>query len=387
MSGALNDRALDAFSRAFGGAPDFVARAPGRVNLIGEHTDYNDGFVLPLAISVETRIAARARDDGAVRLAAADYGGALDEFLLAAPIAPSAQLWANYVRGVIDGMQRAGFAFAGADLAIAGDIPQGAGLSSSASLEVATAIAVARLAGDTAPDLTALARIAQAAESDFVGCKCGIMDQLVSTRAREGAALLIDCRTLECRPCPAPAGAAILIVHSGVTRGLVDGAYNERRRQCEAAAAALGVAALRDADEAMLAAHQSRLDKLAFRRARHVVSENRRTLDAAASFAGGDLETLGRLMAASHASMRDDFEITTPEVDRLAALMREIIGGRGGARMTGGGFGGCVVGILPEIDAEDAAAEIDRRYRRPDGKPALILIERPAGGAGVVQTA
>lgn len=387
MSEALQGRALDAFARAFGGAPDFVARAPGRVNLIGEHTDYNDGFVLPLAISVETRIAARARRDGAVRLAAADYGGALDEFSLSAPIMRSAHLWANYVRGVVDGMRRAGFAFAGADLAIAGDIPQGAGLSSSASLEVATAVALARLAGEATPDMTAIAQIAQAAEVDFVGCKCGIMDQLVSARAREGAALLIDCRTLECRPCPAPPGVAILIVHSGVSRGLVDGAYNERRRQCEAAARALGVPALRDADAAMLAAQEARMDKLAFRRARHVVSENRRTLDAAAAFAAGDLELLGRLMAASHASMRDDFEITTPDVDRLAALMRKIIGAKGGVRMTGGGFGGCVVGVLAAGDAADAAAEIDRRHRRPDGKPTLILIERPAGGAGVVQTA
>lgn len=387
MSEALQGRALDAFARAFGGAPDFVARAPGRVNLIGEHTDYNDGFVLPLAISVETRIAARARRDGAVRLAAADYGGALDAFSLSAPIGRSAQPWANYVRGVVDGMRRAGFAIAGADLAIAGDIPQGAGLSSSASLEVATAVALARLAGQARPDMTAIAQIAQAAEVDFVGCKCGIMDQLVSARAREGAALLIDCRTLDCRPCPAPEGVAILIVHSGVSRGLVDGAYNERRRQCEAAARALGVPALRDADAAMLAAQEARMDKLAFRRARHVVGENRRTLDAAASFAAGDLLSLGRLMAASHASMRDDFEITTPDVDRLAALMREIIGAKGGARMTGGGFGGCVVGVLAAGDAADAAAEIDRRHIRPDGKPALILIERPAGGAGVVQAA
>ncbi|HBK91127.1 MAG TPA: galactokinase [Parvularcula sp.] len=384
MSGALSDRALDAFSRAFGGAPDFVARAPGRVNLIGEHTDYNEDIVLPLAISVETRIAARARRDGVVRLAAADYGGALDEFRLAAPIDSSAHLWANYVRGVIDGMRRAGFDFTGADLAIAGDIPQGAGLSSSASLEVATAVAVARLAGDAAPDMTALARIAQAAECDFVGCKCGIMDQLVSACGVEGAALLIDCRSLAFRPVLVPEDLAIMIVHSGVIHGHVEGEYNERRRQCEEAASALGVAKLREADEAILARGERRLDPTAFRRARHVITENRRTFEAAEALAKNSLRRLGRLMRESHQSMRDDFEITTPDIDRLAALMNAVLGENGGARMTGGGFGGAVVAIAPRPTVANLAREVSAGYRRPDGKPTEVIIQRPAAGGSCV---
>ena len=247
---ALHAHVTATFAAHFGSAPTLVARAPGRVNLIGEHTDYNDGFVLPCAIGPATMVAASKRADREVHVIAADFGGASDRFDLGA-ILHSERGWANYVRGMIDALQKAGFALSGANLAIAGNLPKGAGLSSSASLEVAVGQAMLALAG-TNIDRTRLAQIAQAAECDFVGTKCGIMDQLISAQGKAGHALLIDCRSLQLTDVPIPDQVAIMIVHSGVTRGLVDGHYNERRRQCESAAAAMDVAALRDADLAML---------------------------------------------------------------------------------------------------------------------------------------
>ena len=388
MSAAVDARVRARFRSAFGGSPDLVARAPGRVNLMGEHTDYNDGFVLPCAIGFETRVAARARSDGVCRVAAADLGEAVDIFDVRGDIAPSrAHPWSNYIRGVVVEMRRAGYRVDGADLAVAGDVPQGAGLSSSAALEIAAALALAALSGRGDADRTDIARICQRAENDFVGCKCGVMDQLVSARAVEGAALLIDCRTFACRPAPAPNNAAIIIVHSGVTHDHAEGKYNERRRQCELASAALGVAKLRDADEIRLSSYKSKLDPIVFRRARHVITENIRALDAAIAFAGNDLKTLGRLMRASHLSMRDDFEITTPDIDRLADLLNAVIGANGGARMTGGGFGGAVVAVAPNEAVSEIAQEVSLSYRRPDGKVTEVLIQTPAPGATITMGA
>ncbi len=385
MTSDVSIRVREAFARSFGSSPDVVARAPGRVNLIGEHTDYNDGFVLPCAIGFETQVAVRARGDGVVRIAAADFGGAIDEFRVDAPIVRSQRNpWADYVRGVIREMRRGGFGFAGGDLSVAGDVPQGAGLSSSASLEVATALAVAACAGRPDADRTMLAKIGQRAENDFVGCNCGIMDQLVSAQGVEGAALLIDCRSLDFTPVRAPDHLAILIVHSGVVHGHAAGHYNDRRRQCDAAAAALGVRRLRDADEQMLVRRADTLDPVAFRRARHVITENARTELAARAFGAGDLNTLGGLMRASHQSMRDDFEITTPDVDRLAFLLNEAIGDEGGARMTGGGFGGAVVALAHRSRAAELAASIEGAYQRPDGQPTKALVQKPVSGAALM---
>lgn len=386
MTGALGMRVQDTFRRAFGGAPDLVVRAPGRVNLIGEHTDYNDGYVLPFAISFETRVAARRRDDGHVRVAAADFAGAIDEFRLAEPVARSAaNPWADYVRGVILELAREDVGFQGADLVIAGDVPQGAGLSSSAALEVATGLAVAALAGRADFDRTTLARLCQRAENDFVGCQCGVMDQLVSARGVEGAALLIDCRTLDCKAVLAPDHVAYFVVHSGVVHGHAGGEYNDRRRQCDAAAAALGVGKLRDADLRALQRQAHKLEPVAFRRARHVIAENARTIEAAAALAAGDLRALGGLMRESHQSMRDDFEITTPEIDRLAALIGDIIGAEGGARMTGGGFGGSVVAVVHASRYADIARAVEEAYARPDGRPTKALLLRPAAGASILR--
>jgi galactokinase len=379
---ALHDRVTASFAARFGHAPDLVVRAPGRVNLIGEHTDYNDGFVLPCAIGPATMVAVSKRLDNNVEVVAADFGDARDQFNLELPLERNIeQPWADYVRGMMSGVQNAGYALSGANIAIAGNLPKGAGLSSSASLEVAVGKANLALA-DIAIDNTRLVQIAQRAECDFVGTQCGIMDPLISAQGKAGHALLIDCRSLGLTDVPVPDDVAIMIVHSGVTRGLVDGHYNARRRQCEAAAAAMGVPALRDADLDMLAA--ASLDAVTKMRARHVITENQRTLDAADALAKSDLATLGMLMAQSHRSMRDDFEITVPPVDALVVMLQKAIGTQGGARMTGGGFGGACVAVMPSAMVADVQAAITAGYRTPEGDVPIIMVERPGPGVAVL---
>ena len=383
MTTTLLDRALATFRAAFGGVPDCVVQAPGRVNLIGEHTDYNDGFVLPCAIAFGTQIAVRARSDMTVRIVAADYDDAQDSFCLDAPITPRADApWANYARGMVRMLRQHGMALSGADLAVAGDVPQGAGLSSSASFEVAVGQAFKALAASSEPAPAALARIAQRAENEFVGCQCGIMDQLISACGVANHALLIDCRSLETTPVPLPAGVTVMIVHSRVRRGLVDSEYNTRRAQCQAATRHYGVAALRDLTPDTLIDGAASLDETTFRRARHVVTENVRTLAATQALKHGDLAALGALMAQSHASMRDDFEITVPPIDALVSILDGVIAGRGGARMTGGGFGGCVVALMPQEIVVAARAAVLARYRSSEGLPAIVYVTAAHAGAG-----
>jgi galactokinase len=276
-------------------------------------------------------------------------------------------------------MVERGHALKGADIAVSGTVPKGAGLSSSASLMVGIGTALAAVSDLTVAPAD-MARMAQAGECDHVGVRCGIMDQLASAAGAKDQALMIDCRSLELRPVALPDGVEILIVHSGVERELVEGAYNERRAQCEAAALAMGVAALRDADIAMLDA--AGLDALTHARARHVVTENARVLAAAEALAAGDLKAMGELMAASHVSMRDDFQITVPAVDALVAELQALIGPEGGARMTGGGFGGAVVALCPADRADGVLAALT--YRKPDGTAPLVLRETACAGAGLV---
>jgi galactokinase len=379
---ALHDRVTASFSARFGHAPDLVVRAPGRVNLIGEHTDYNDGFVLPCAIGPATMVAISKRHDNNVEVIAADFGDAGDHFSLELPLQRNIeQPWADYVRGTICTLQNAEYALSGAKIAIAGNLPKGAGLSSSASLAVAVGKANLALA-DIDIDNTRLAQIAQRAECDFVGTKCGIMDQLISAQGKAGHALLIDCRSLGLTDVPVPDDVAIMIVHSGVTRGLVEGHYNARRRQCEAVATKMGVAALRDATLDMLEA--AGLDPVTKARARHVITENQRTLDAADALAKSDLATLGMLMAQSHTSMRDDFEITVPPIDALMTMLQKAIGTQGGARMTGGGFGGACVAVMPSALVADVQAAITAEYRTPEGNAPIIMVERPGPGVAIL---
>lgn len=375
-----NDRAVAAYRRTYGTDPTIVVRAPGRVNLIGEHTDYNDGFVLPLAIDRDTVIAAGPGLDGGVNSVASDYADATDRFDPHAAIDHASDGWADYVRGVAKMLVKDGFSIGGAQLAIAGDIPLGSGLSSSAALEVAVGRALVELGGATI-DPTLLAKVGQRAENEFVGCSCGIMDQLVSARGIADHALLIDCRSLSCASIPMPSGTAVIIAHSGVRHAHAGGEYNDRRAQCEIASQHYGVNALRDLDLAALEAGKAGLDPAAYRRARHVVTENARTVAAAGALTGGDLYTLGKLILESHASMRDDFEITVPAVDRLAEIMMAPLDGEGGARMTGGGFGGCVIAVAPASKVDAVVQAVAQHYRTPEDAAAEVFVCVPSDGA------
>ncbi|EFE93932.1 galactokinase [Serratia odorifera] len=380
---SLKNLTQTVFSERFGYAPTMTIQAPGRVNLIGEHTDYNDGFVLPCAIDYQTVISIAKRDDRQIRVLAADYHHQLDQFSLDAAIEAHPQLqWANYVRGVVKHLQSRNADVGGADLVISGNVPQGAGLSSSASLEVAVGQALQALY-QLPLDGVALALNGQEAENQFVGCNCGIMDQLISALGQKDHALLIDCRTLETRAVPMPADVAVVIINSNVKRGLVDSEYNTRRKQCEAAARFFGVKALRDVSPALFFPIQHEMDPLVAKRARHVISENQRTLAAAEALAAGDLKRIGVLMAESHASMRDDFEITVPPIDTLVEIVKGVIGDRGGVRMTGGGFGGCIVALMPLDLVEAVRSTVQREYPKlTNGLQETFYICTASQGAG-----
>lgn len=381
----LVDRTVAAFRQSFGGDPLVVAFAPGRVNLIGDHTDYNDGFALPCALQVGTVVAIAPLDDDSVIARAIDLDGAADSFRIDQPIPLlSAGQWQNHVRGIAAGVAQFGLPLRGARLVISGDIPQGNGLSSSASLGVALALGLAALGGELAPDRQTLARIAQWAEHNYVGCACGIMDQIASAYGQPDCAVLLDCRNLEVQPVAFPGDAAIMVVPSGVARGLVDSAYNERRAQCTLAAEHYGVSALRDLDVEMLEAARHGCDEIVYRRARHVVTENARTLQAANAIEHGDLFTLGDAMRASHASLKADFEVSVPAVDALVDCLNDVIGSEGGARMTGGGFGGCVVAVVPKTRMTVINRALSGHWERTGIPPQQVLLARPSPGATLI---
>lgn len=372
------------FTEHFGYAPTLTIQAPGRVNLIGEHTDYNDGFVLPCAIDYQTVISGAPRNDRQIRVLAADYENQQDQFSLDEPIVSHANLrWADYVRGVVKHLQTRDASFGGADLVISGNVPQGAGLSSSASLEVAVGQVLQALY-QLPLDGVALALNGQEAENQFVGCNCGIMDQLISALGKKDHALLIDCRSLETRAVPMPADVAVVIINSNVKRGLVDSEYNTRRQQCEAAARFFGVKALRDVSPDLFFPIMHELDPIVAKRARHVITENDRTLAAADALAAGNLKLMGKLMAESHASMRDDFAITVPPIDTLVEIVKEVIGDRGGVRMTGGGFGGCIVALMPQDLVESARTAVAREYPlRTNGLQETFYVCKASQGSGL----
>lgn len=381
---SLKNHTHTIFTERFGYAPALTIQAPGRVNLIGEHTDYNDGFVLPCAIDYQTVIAGARRDDRQIRVIAADYDGQLDQFSLDNPIVSHPdQLWSDYVRGVIKHLQLRNANFGGADLVITGNVPQGAGLSSSASLEVAVGQVMQALY-ELPLDGVALALNGQEAENQFVGCNCGIMDQLISALGEQDHALLIDCRSLETHAVSVPENIAVVIINSNVKRGLVDSEYNTRREQCEAAARFFGVKALRDVSPELFFPIRHELDPIVAKRARHVITENDRTLAAAEALAAGDMKLMGRLMAESHASMRDDFAITVPPIDRLVEIVKNVIGDRGGVRMTGGGFGGCIVALMPQELVEPVRETVAREYPlQTNGLRETFYVCKASAGAGI----
>ena len=379
---SLKEKVHAVFQSSFGCEPDFYVRAPGRVNLIGEHTDYNDGFVLPCAIDYETVVALQRRDDDKVVVVAADYANQKDEFSLSQPIEAHAdQLWSNYIRGVVKYLLEKGFSLKGLNMVVSGNVPQGAGLSSSASLEVAIGQAFndAYQLGLTP---AAIALNGQEAENKFVGCNCGIMDQMISASGEKDHALLLDCRSLETRLVKMPEDLAILIVHSNVKRGLVDSEYNTRREQCETGARFFQQPALRDVSLEAFNAVAHELDPIVAKRVRHVITENARTVEAAQALEKGDLLRMGQLMAESHASMRDDFEITVPQIDTLVEIVKATIGDKGGVRMTGGGFGGCIVALIPQDLVPAVQQAVAEQYEAKTGIKETFYVCKPSQGAG-----
>jgi galactokinase len=375
------------FQQRFGRPAEFVAVAPGRVNLIGEHTDYNDGFVFPMAINRHTLIAgtrAGKRDAGRIRVHSQAMQADVDIPLGVAPVAGE-PAWANYIRGVVVGFLRLEQALPALDLSITSDVPLGAGLSSSAALEVATATAFEAALGTALPPMTK-ARLCQQAEQDLAGVPCGIMDQATSALAIAGTALLIDCGDETVRAVRLPDEVAVLVTNTGVKHNLADGAYAKRRAECAAAATALGISSLRSTSPAAVEAAKGRMDPVIYRRALHVVNENVRTLAAAGAFLRGDLDAVGGFMFESHRSLRDNYEVSCAELDGLVEIARTIGPGNGviGARMTGGGFGGSTVTLVRAADAAAVGERLARDYQQKFGRPVAPFVARASQGAHVV---
>jgi galactokinase len=373
-----------AFALRFGDEPALVVRSPGRVNLIGEHTDYNEGWVLPVAVDLGTSLAARPRSDGVLNVATLRLG-AEDRVRLSDLRPAQGPRWTRYVRGMAALLLEAGEPLIGADLLIDGDLPLEAGLSSSASLEMGVAVLLLSLAGRPV-DRERLARLGRRVENEVVGVQSGIMDQLAVACGVEGRALLIDCRTLQVEPVPFPPGMALLVIDSGIPRSLEASPYNRRRAECRAALRALQeveppLRALRDVTPELLERYP--LDSLLGRRARHVVGENLRVHQATAALRSGDSARLGRLMVEAHRSLRDDFEASTPEIDSLVEMAVSEPGVQG-ARLTGAGFGGSVVVLVEEQRAQPAGAEIVEKYGRATGRAGRAHVCLPGPGVSVL---
>jgi galactokinase len=375
------------FATHFGQAPSMVVRAPGRVNLIGEHTDYNDGFVLPAAIDRATYIAAAPRSDRRVRVFAADLNES-DEFAID-HIEPSGiRPWSNYIRGMVRSLLAAGHVINGADMVVSSSVPRGAGLSSSAALEVATGY-VFQLFYDLNILGEELALMAQATENHFVGVNCGIMDQFIVTLGQAHHALLIDCRDLSYQAVSVPENAAIVICDSHIERSLAASAYNQRRAECEQAVEILsaslpGIKALRDVTSQQLQQYSQALPSIVLQRARHVISENERVLSGVAALRAGNVAEFGRLMNASHASMRDDYNVSIPEMDALVASAQRVSGCYG-SRLTGAGFGGCTVSLVENGAVEHFRHEVAAAYLAATGRSASIYVTHAADGVGRIR--
>jgi galactokinase len=388
----VEERTVDAFRQQLGRAPDVVASAPGRVNVIGEHTDYTGGFVLPcaidrrVAVALGTRVPHAYQPEQAEGSSAAQaeepglgYAADLEETRALPRGGQPDGSWADYLRGVTWALGRVGVSLPVVDAAVAGDVPQGAGLSSSAALEAAAALALTALARHDLPRRE-LARLCQQAENEFVGVHSGIMDQYAALLCTEGHALYLDCASLEAEAVPLAleaAGLTLLVVDTRVKRGLGATAYNERRASCERAAALLGLPSLRQAQEADLA----RLTGEELLRARHVVRENARVQQAVRALWAGDFATLGRLMYASHASLRDDYAVSTPELDAIVACAREC--GALGSRLTGAGFGGCALVLLASEQVKQTRHAITQRFARQGFTAPAFYPVRPAAGAAL----
>jgi len=377
----MQTRVLSAFETRFAHQPAIVVRAPGRINLLGGHTDYNEGYVLPVAVDRAAWAAAAAIDAREVLVRALDLGG--DAIFPLDVIPPSDGGWADYPKGVAWALQERGLRPVGMEAVLTSDVPVGAGLSSSAAVEVAFAYAWQQLSGFQL-DRRDLALVCQRAENGYVGINCGIMDQMTSALGAEGYALLLDCRTLEVEPVPLPAGIVIMVADTGVRRRLATSEYNVRRAQCEQAVRMLrerlpGIRALRDVSLDDLKRLRAHLPEVIYRRALHVVTGNMRVLLAAAALRRGDLVTVGALMKACHASLRDYYEVSSPELDRLVEAACEVAGCYG-ARLTGAGFGGCVVALVATDAVPDFEAHVSAIYESAfDRRPAIYTCRSADG--------
>jgi galactokinase len=370
------------FSRIFAERAEHVVRAPGRVNLIGEHTDYNGGFVLPMAIDSAAFIAARRRPDRQVRMVALDFGRSRSEFSLDAIARDNVNRWGNYVRGVALVLEQRGVRLGGIDLAIHSTVPVGSGLSSSAALEVCAAFAFLAFA-QTAINPVEIAQLCQKVENDFVGVKSGIMDQFVSVLAQAEHALLIDCRDLSYQQVPMPEGTTIVVCDTKKRRGLVTSEYNTRRAECEEAARRMGIRLLRDVSVSEFARWEPDLPPVVARRARHIVTENERVLHAVHAMQQGELVTLGRLMNESHSSLKDDYEVSSPELDLMVDIARHQAGCLG-ARLTGAGFGGCTVNLVQDDAVQSFVRDVAAGYKARAGIEPPIYVYEAAPGASVI---
>lgn len=375
-----SDDVAKQFAERLDQTPQWIVRAPGRVNLIGEHTDYNDGFVLPMAIDRAIWIGLRPRDDRQVVVHSVHFDEtaqfSLDD------LKNEDAGWIEYVKGTAAILQGAGHQLAGWEGVLMGDVPLGAGLSSSAALEMATARAFAAVS-DLVWDPIAMAKLGQKAENEWIGVKCGIMDQLISAAGQAGHALLVDCRSLETRSVPLPSSVAVAILDTDTRRGLVDTKYNRRRGQCEAAAAFFNMPALRDVDLDVFQRLSGDLDEVTQRRALHVITENDRTLQAVEAMCRGEVAALGILMRKSHESLRDDYEVSS---DALNAMVEcaETHAGCHGARMTGAGFGGCAVALVDADRADDFAKITAAAYQEKTGHTPAVYVCQATNGAEVV---
>ena len=375
------------FQKHYGRAPRWIVAAPGRVNVIGEHTDYNDGFVLPMAIE---RYAIMAADTSATAGTISIYDAAFKENAtidVSAPVTKGSPKWSNYIRGVLCGFQNRGVTIPALDVAFMSTVPLGGGLSSSAALEVCTATLMEAATGK-AIDPIEKALLAQKAEHDFAGVPCGIMDQFISALGREGHLLLLDCRTRKTELVPmSDPSVALLVINTNVKHELSGGEYAERRAQCEEAAKNLGVKSLRDVTPDQLEKGKSKLSELVYRRARHVIGEIERTVHAAEGIRASNWPSVGNLMYASHASLRDDYEVSCKELDDVVEIAEDIgyKGGVYGCRMTGGGFGGCCVALVKADCVDAITKKIAADYKIKTGIDAAIFASRPAAGATIIK--
>lgn len=374
------------FLRTFDAEPELIVRAPGRVNLIGEHTDYNDGYVLPIAIDRSVLIAASVRADRTVRLRAVDFDDQ-DVFSLSHIEHTQAHRWSNYQRGVASVLLERGFELPGVDMVFSSDVPIGSGLSSSAAVEVGTAVMWQTLAGFEL-SRSELALLCQRAENNFVGVNCGIMDQFISALGQQDAALFIDCRTLDYRPVSLPAHLAVVVMDTAKRRGLTDSAYNTRRAECEQGVHLLqsylpGITALRDVSVPQFELYADQLPDNVQKRCRHVIGENQRVLDFILAAESDDTAAMGDLLNASHISLRDDYEVSCAELDAMVEAAWKAPGVIG-ARMTGAGFGGCAVALVERSQAEAFVACVAPAYQQRTGLTPNLYVCRAEAGAGVV---